>query len=159
MGEGQAEGAEGGWMCRSSSLTCPLFPGSGCRGDPFPPKSCYLFPSPPCPLAWQEPEQQAKVCRIFKIFFPPSQAAFSWQKPRAILRAAKFTEEHSETASSELGVYFQAASLQQGRAEGQSSGCSSFLVCELGYRSQNRREQTGLQAGSCFRGMWINPPP
>lgn len=69
MGEGQAERPEGAWICRSSSLSF------GGRGDLFPPKSYSLFPSPPCPLAWQEPEQQAKVCRFF---FPPSQAAFSW---------------------------------------------------------------------------------
>lgn len=100
----------------------------------------------------------ARAARSVEFFFL-SQAAFSWQPPCAILRAAKFTEEQNEITSWWLGVHFQAALLQQGRAEGQSSGCSSFLLCELGHGSQNRREQTGLRAGSCFRGMWINPPP
>lgn len=98
--------------------------------------TCFL----PLPAPWPGRSQSSKPGSVG--FSPPSRAALPWQQPRAILRAAKFTEEHSETASSELGVYFQAALLQQGQAEGQSSGYSSFLVCELGYGSQNRREQT-----------------
>lgn len=126
------------------------------RRPPPPSKKLSPVSFPSVPLAWQQPEQQAKVCR----FFSPSQAAFSWQQPRAILKAAKFTEEHSEIASSELGVYFQAALLQQGRAEGQSSAVLSLcMIWATGAKTGGSRQGFGQEAalGECGLIPLLNP--